>query len=89
MSKLIDLITNDYYKTLMIIYNNQITVDNKTYCPLSQEEIANKIGVSRNTMGAIIRNLRKENIIYCIEGQTKKYFLDESVISALKKINKI
>ena len=85
----IDLITNDYYKTLKVMYDNQITVDGITYCPLPQIELANKIGVSRNTMGLIIKKLKDEKLISCIEGQTKKYILSNRALEIVKKICKI
>ena len=28
---------NDSYKVLNILYDNQITINNETYCPLSQD----------------------------------------------------
>ncbi len=85
----INLITNDYYKTLSVMYDNQITVDDVVYCPLPQIELANKIGVSRNTMGLIIKKLKDEKLISCIEGQTKKYILSDRAIEVVKKLRKI
>ena len=85
----IDLITNDYFKTLSIMYDNQITVDDIVYCPLPQIELANKVGVSRNTMGTIIKKLKNENLICCNEGQTKKYILSERAIEIVKKMKRI
>lgn len=89
MNKIIELITNDYYKVLSIIYENQITVDGETYCPLSQEKIASIAGVSRNTIGTIVKNLKQQNLIYCKENETKKYFLNQETVDVIKKIKKM
>lgn len=89
MNKIVDFVTNDYYKILSIIYDNQITVDNETYCPLSQEKIASIAGVSRNTIGTIVKRLKEENLIYCKESETKKYFLYKEATDVIKKIKKI
>ena len=82
-------LTNDYYKTLDVIYSNQITVDNESFCPLSQAEIAKLVGLSRNTVGIYIKELKERELIAYIEGTTKKYILTDKAKEIIKKIRKI
>ena len=89
MNKIVETITNDYFKVLSIIYDNQITIGNETYCPLSQEKIAIIAGVSRNTIGTTIKKLREQGIIICKESETKKYFLSEETSNIIKRLKSI
>ena len=89
MNKVVDIITNDYYKVLLIIFDNQVTIGGETFCPLSQEKIATIAGVSRNTIGTTIKKLRQQGLIICKESETKKYFLSEETTNIIKKMKNI
>ena len=53
---LINLIqfTNDKYKILKFLYDNQIEIKNKKYVALSQQEIADSLHFSKNKTNKII-----------------------------------
>ena len=62
---LINLIdfTNDKYKTLKCLYDNQIKVKNIKYIVLSQQELADILHFSKNKTNKIIQELKKNNFI--------------------------
>ena len=56
---------------------------------ISQEEIANIAGLSRNTVGSIIKKLKQNDFIHSVEGKTKRYFLDKKTTKFIKELNNI
>lgn len=78
---------NDSYKVLNILYDNQITINNETYCPLSQDAISKELGVTRVTIGNIMKKLKNNNLIFY--ESSSKYKLSNEAINLIKKIRKI
>ena len=87
INPIINELFNDSYKVLKILYDNQVTINNETYCPLSQEAISKELGVTRVTIGNIMKRLKDKNLII-VEG-SRKYILTNEVIKTIKKIQKI
>ena len=67
INPIINELLNDSYKVLKILYDNQVTINNETYCPLSQETISKELGVTRVTIGNIMKKLKNNNLII-VEG---------------------
>ena len=87
INPIINELLNDSYKVLKILYDNQVTINNETYCPLSQEAISKELGVTRVTIGNIMKRLKDKNLII-VEG-SRKYILTNEAIKTIKKIQKI
>lgn len=51
--------TNDKYKLLKFLYDNQIKIKNNKYIALSQQEIADSLHFSKNKTNNIIQELKK------------------------------
>ena len=50
------LFLNDYYKILRVLYENQVKIGNDVnFTPLTQLEVAEKVGVSKITMNAMFK----------------------------------
>ena len=63
MINLVDF-TNDKYKLLKFLYDNQIEIKNNKYIALSQQEIADSLHFSKNKTNRIImKKLKKDNFI--------------------------
>ena len=60
MFNLIDF-TNDKYKLLKFLYDNQIEIKNNKYIALSQQEIADSLHFSKNKTNKIMQELKKDN----------------------------
>ena len=58
MINLVDF-TNDKYKLLKFLYDNQIEIKNNKYIALSQQEIADSLHFSKNKTNNIIQELKK------------------------------
>ena len=74
---LINLIdfTNDKYKILKCLYDNQIKVKNVKYIVLSQQELADILHFSKNKTNKIIQELKKDNFIDSYNNIKGKYII--------------
>jgi hypothetical protein len=54
---------NNKMKILLILYEHQVRTDNKSFCPLSQQEISALVPCSKIQTNQIIRELIKEGYI--------------------------
>lgn len=83
----LDVLVNDCYKVLKILYDNQVTIQNEKYCPLSQEEIAKELGVTRMTISNILKKLKENNLISIDDA--RKYTVKDNAIQIIEQINNI
>lgn len=74
MFNLVDF-TNDKYKILKFLYDNQIQVKNDKYIILSQQEIADMIHFSKNKTNTIIQELKKDGFIDSFNNKKGKYII--------------
>ena len=58
--------TNDNFIILKTMYDNQVTVLNETQIPLSQIQIAEALGYSKNKVYSIFKMLQKNGYIEAI-----------------------
>jgi hypothetical protein len=74
---LINLIdfTNDKYKLLKFLYDNQIEIKNNKYIALSQQEIADSLHFSKNKANKIMQELKKDNFIDTFNNTKGKYIV--------------
>lgn len=89
MNKDVNFLLNDYFKILNIIYNNQITINDETYCNLSQNEIAILNGTARATVNIALNKLKDMDLIQYDIKQQKKYYLTQRALDILNIINRI
>lgn len=85
----IEILVNDCYKVLNILYDNHIIVNKEPYCPLSQNEIAEILKLNRMTIANILKKLESNGLIIIDKNKNKKYILTEKGIDVIKKMNKI
>lgn len=85
----IEILINDCYKVLNILYDNHIIVNKEPYCPLSQSEIADILDLNRMTISSILKKLESNGLIIIDKNKNKKYILTEKGIDVVKKMNKI
>ena len=80
--------TNNKYKILKFLYDNQIEIKNNKYIALSQQEIADSLHFSKNKTNKIIRELKKDNFIDSYNNTKGKYVItdkENKVISVIEK----
>lgn len=81
--------TNDNFIILKTMYDNQVTVLNETQIPLSQIQIAEALGYSKNKVYSIFKMLQKNGYIEAI-GKGKYRLSDTSIviIETIEKLDK-
>lgn len=81
--------TNDKYKILKCLYDNQIQVKNDKYIALSQQEIADIVHFSKNKTNKIIQELKKNNFINSYNNIKGKYIVTKKGYKVIDIIEKI
>ena len=76
MINLVDF-TNDKYKLLKFLYDNQIEIKNNKYIALSQQEIADSLHFSKNKTNKIMQELKKDNFIDTFNNTKGKYVVSD------------
>ena len=80
--------TNDKYKLLKFLYDNQIEIKNNKYITLSQQEIADSLHFSKNKTNKIMQELKKDNCIDIFKNTKGKYIVSDKgnkIISIIEK----
>lgn len=87
MFNLVDF-TNDKYKILKFLYDNQITVKNDKYIVLSQQEIADMTHFSKNKTNKIIQELKRDKFIDSFNNTKGKYIITKNGNKVIEIIEK-
>lgn len=72
-----DMFTTNEYKVLQKIYDNSYMISGRLYCPLSQMDVANDIGLSRAAINRIFSRLQESGDIKAL-GRSKWQLSDEA-----------
>lgn len=86
---MMELFTNDNYKLLKLMYDNQTVVLNKKIVPLTQLEISSELGFSKMKTNAIFVELQKAGLI--TQETRGKYSLTDmsnEIIEGICKLDK-
>ncbi len=84
----LNLFTNDTYKLLKFLYDNQIQVKEDYYVVLSQQEIADMLHYSKLKTNSIMKDLRNNEFITTFKNKRGKYMITNKgykVIEILEK----
>ena len=84
--KINDLV-NDNFIILKTMYDNQVTVLNEKQIPLTQIQIAEALGYSKNKVYAAFKKLQSEGYIEAIG--KGKYKLQDSAIVVMETIDEL
>lgn len=80
--------TNDKYKLLKFLYDNQIEIKNNKYTALSQQEIADSLHFSKNKTNKIMQELKKNNFIDTFKNTKGKYIVSDKGNKVIGVIDK-
>jgi len=83
----LEILFSDYYKVLSILYDNCTTFKDETYCPLSQEEIAQELGITRLTVSVLLKRLKE--LGYISFDSPRKYMISTEVRDVMKQLKNI
>lgn len=87
----LEFFSNDRYKVLKLLCDNQIKVKNDFYVPLSQQEIADIAHFSKLKTNKILNELIENECIDYFNGKRGKYAITKKgykVIQLVQKNNK-
>lgn len=87
MINLVDF-TNDKYKILKFLYDNQIEIKNNKYIALSQQEIADSLHFSKNKTNKIMQELKKNNFIDTFNNTKGKYIITKNGNKVVEVVEK-
>ena len=82
-------LVNAAYKLLALLYDNQVTIKGETYCPLSQDEMAESINTTRTTINTYLIKLKELGLLETNVGKSKKYILTDRAIQIVEKFENI
>lgn len=89
MKDLLEKITTDYYKVLRVLFNTQIIVNENKFSPITQSEIAEKLGLSTMTINTIMKKLKKDNLIYNLNNRRGRYCLSDKAVKLIQTIEQL
>ena len=89
MKEIIETITNNNYRVLKLLSDNQVQLDGSTFIPLTQAEIAQKLNLSKVTINNIFKDLQEKKLVYQFEGRNGKYCLTDTARDIVKGIEKL
>lgn len=86
-NNMVELFTNDKYRVLKMMYDNQAFLLGKKVVPLTQGEISSALSFSKMKTNAIFVELQKEGFI--VQETRGKYLLTEQAEQVIKKIESV
>lgn len=81
-----EILINDSYKVLALICANQIMIRGESYCPLSQQELAELSEITRSKLNTIIKKLKDNGFI---KTKTRHYYPTERAMDIVGMIDSI
>ncbi len=83
----IDLFTNDNYRLLKLLYDNQTTVLEKRVVPLTQGEISEALGMSKAKVNIMFGYLQERGFV-ALESRGKYVVLEKGAV-VIEDINEL
>lgn len=69
--------SNDRYELLLLLYNNQITIQDDTYVSLSQQEMSKMLGFSKLKVNKLMKELKELDCVEQFKNIKGKYMITE------------
>lgn len=84
----LEFFSNDRYKVLQCMVERQIEIKGQNVVPISQQNIADVVQLSKKKVNTIIGELKVNGYIRQQSATRGKYLLTEKAIQAVRKIQK-
>ncbi|MDE6313357.1 MAG: nucleotidyl transferase [Lachnospiraceae bacterium] len=85
----LDLFLNDNYQILVILYEHQQTINDNTFSPITQQEIAIAVGCSVMKVNPIIKKLKDGGYINPYKNSKGRYQLTDKAKYLIEEIKRI
>lgn len=86
---LIEKLTTSYFKVLSFLYDNKIVINKKHMIAITQAEVADGTGINKTTINHIFKELKEDGLISNDENKQGRYYITETGIEVVKRINSI
>lgn len=84
----LEFFSNDRYKILQCMFDRQIEISGQNVVPLSQQNIADVVQLSKKKVNTIIGELKSNGYIQQQSPTRGKYLLTNKAIQVVRKIQK-
>lgn len=88
MNSILEFFSNDRYRILKLLSENQVKVKDVSYVSLSQQEIADMAHFSKLKTNKLLNELIDDGYIGLFNGKRGKYMLTEKGLKVLRIIQK-
>lgn len=89
MSKVIESLTNNNYRVLKLLHDNQVELDGKRFIAMTQVEIAYKLDLSKVTINAIMKDLQTKDLVQPYENKRGVYQLTDTARSIISEMDNL
>lgn len=86
--KVNEKLTTNYYKTLEILYDSLVNINNEKIAIVTQVEISERLGLSKITVNSIFKELREDGLVRH-DKVIGRYRLSDKAIEIVQKMKKI
>ena len=84
-----DMFLNDNYLVLLVLYNNQQTINNHIFTAITQQEIGECLDFSLMKVNAIMKKLKASGYITSYKNSRGRYQLTDKADTLIKGIKKL
>lgn len=89
MSKVIESLTNNNYRVLKLLHDNQVELDGIRFIAMTQVEIADKLDLSKVTINAIMKDLQTKDLVQPYENKRGVYQLTDTARSIISEMDNL
>lgn len=89
MNKVIESLTNNNYRVLKLLSDNQVVLNGVKFTALTQVEIAEQLVLSKVTVNAIMKDLQEKDLVCPFEKRRGRYSLTDKATTIIKYMEKL
>lgn len=80
-----DFFLNDRYHILKILYENQVTIGNNVFTPITQEELATMMKWSKAKVNKVLNELIDNGYVTVFSGSKGRYQITDNGLDVMKE----
>lgn len=81
-----DFFVNDRYHILKILYENQVTIGDNVFTPITQEELATMTKWSKAKVNKVLNELIDNGYVTVFSGSKGRYQITDNGLDVMKKL---
>lgn len=80
-----EFFVNDRYHILKILYENQVTIGNNVFTPITQEELATMMKWSKAKVNKVLNELIDNGYVTVFSGSKGRYQITDNGLDVMKE----